>query len=393
MKEAIVLSGHTMALGVARSLGEMGVDVVMVRYNKKDMGHTSKYIVESILAPNPDSHEKEFIELIHSLASKYPGAVIFPVSDETVLAISKHKKALEKNFLIACPEWHIAQTYIDKKLTSELAKSSGVAAPNTIIPEHKDDVINYAKKATFPCLIKPIYSHKFQEKFKCKMFPVNNEDELLESYTKAKSAGLGIMIQEVIPGNDNAVVNYNAYFINGNPIVEFTSEHIRNAPPLWGSPRVARSKYIPEVIEPGRKILKAMNFDGYACTEFKRDDRDGSYKLMEVNCRHNLSTLLAVRCGVNFPWIQYAHLTNNELPYINKYKTGVYWIDITRDVGYSLRYLQQERYSISQYISPYLNSPVFAIFDSSDIRPFIQRCIYLFREAINFINPLRKESS
>ena len=49
------------------------------------------------------------------------------------------------------------------------------------------------------------------------------------------------------------------------------------------------SEHVPEVIEPGRKILQAMGFYGYACTEFKRDPRDGSHKLMEVNGRHNLS--------------------------------------------------------------------------------------------------------
>ena len=29
----------------------------------------------------------------------------------------------------------------------------------------------------------------------------------------------------------------------------------------------------------------------------KRDARDGRYKLLEINARHNMSSLLAVRCG------------------------------------------------------------------------------------------------
>jgi predicted ATP-grasp superfamily ATP-dependent carboligase len=81
------------------------------------------------------------------------------------------------------------------------------------------------------------------------------------------------MLQEIIPGKDTDVVNYNAYFHGGEPCVEFTAQHIRNAPPLWGSPRVAMSKKVPEVLEPGRKILRAMSFSGYACTEFKRSRR------------------------------------------------------------------------------------------------------------------------
>jgi len=136
------------------------------------------------------------------------------------------------------------------------------------------------------------------------------------------------------------------------------------------------------VIEPGRKILKAMGFYGYACTEFKKDTRDGVYKLMEVNGRHNLSTLLAVRCGINFPWLEYQHLVENEQPTAQDFKTGIYWIDITSDVGYSLGYLKQERYSLRQYLRPYFNQHVFAIFDLKDIRPFIRRCLFLLKQGL-----------
>jgi len=391
MKPAIVLSGHTMALGVVRSLGTMGVPVIMVHYDKKDMGHVSKYIKHSIEAPHPETHESQFINVLIDCAKEYGGGVLFPVSDETVVAVARNKDALNKQFIIACPEWDIVSQYIDKKYTYELADANGVPAPKTIVPQSVEDVENYSKKVDFPCLVKPSQSHLFYAHFKCKMFPVNNADEMISIYQQATEVGLEVMLQEIIPGDDADVVNYNAYFWDGEPLVEFTSEHIRNAPPWWGSPRVALSNKIPEVIEPGRKILKAMGFYGYACTEFKKDTRDGVYKLMEVNGRHNLSTLLAVRCGINFPWLQYQHLVENEQPTAHDFKTGIYWIDITRDVGYSLGYLKQERYSLRQYLRPYFNQHVFAIFDLKDIRPFIRRCLFLLKqglyEAFSYFKP------
>lgn len=382
MKPAIVLSGHTMALGVVRSLGIMGVPVIMVHYDQKDMGHVSKYIKHSIEAPHPERHESQFINVLIDCAKNYSGGVLFPVSDETVVAVARNKDALNKHFLIACPEWDIVSQYIDKKYTYVLADANGVPAPKTIVPQSVEDVENYSKKVDFPCLVKPSQSHLFYAHFKRKMFPVNNADEMMSIYQQATEVGLEVMLQEIIPGDDADVVNYNAYFWNGKPLVEFTSEHIRNAPPWWGSPRVALSNKIPEVIEPGRKILKAMGFYGYACTEFKKDTRDGVYKLMEVNGRHNLSTLLAVRCGINFPWIQYQHMVENEQPKAHDFKTGIYWIDITRDLGYSLMYLKQERYSLTQYLRPYFNPHVFAIYDLKDIRPFIRRCLFLVKQGV-----------
>ena len=39
--------------------------------------------------------------------------------------------------------------------------------------------------------------------------------------------------------------------------------------------------------------------------EFKRDPRDGGYKLMEINARHWLWHSLAAACGVNLSYVAY----------------------------------------------------------------------------------------
>ncbi len=383
MKPAILLSGYTNALGVARSLGSMGVPVIMVHYDERDMGHVSKYVKDNIIAPHPEREEAKFIGLLLECSDRFKGGVLLPINDETVVAVARHKDKLKNHYIIACPEWSIVRQYIEKKHTYALAEACGVPAPKTIIPQSMDDIKSYSQTINFPCLVKPSQGHLFYEHFKCKMFPVDNAEQMISIYHQAEVAGLEVMLQEIIPGDDTDVVNYNAYFDEGKPLVEFTAEHIRNAPPQWGSPRVALSKSIPEIIEPGRKILQAMGFYGYACTEFKKDARDGVYKLMEVNGRHNLSTLLALRCGINFPWLQYCHLVENESPTVHNYKTGIYWIDINRDIGYSIKYLRQERYSFKQYLRPYFNKHVFAIFDLKDLKPFIKRCLYLLKAGLN----------
>jgi len=374
-----------MALGVVRSLGMMGVPVVVIHYDERDMAQVSKYVVQSIKVPHPEKNEKMFLDALINCAGHYRDAVIFPVSDESVVAVSQNKALLDEYFMIACPEWDIVSQYIDKKYTYELADKCGVPAPKTIVPTSVEDVVKYSLEVDFPCLVKPSQSHLFYEQFKCKMFPVDNAEQMISVYKKAADAGLEVMLQEIIPGDDAHVVNYNSYFYDDRPLIEFTSLHIRNAPPWWGSPRVALSKNIPEVIEPGRNILKAMGFYGYACTEFKKDSRDGVYKLMEINGRHNLSTLLAVHCGINFPWIQYKHIVDNVIPSQKEFKSDIYWIDITRDIGYSIKHYKEEGYKLREYLRPYFSAHVFAIFDSRDIRPFIKRCVYLLKEGIRVV--------
>ena len=387
---AIVLSSHTIGLGVIRSLGIMGVPVYVFYYDKKDMGYVSKYVIESTYCPHPEHEENNFINLLLEYGKKLQGALLVPVDDATISAVSKNKSILEKYFKVACPDWEISRKYINKKNTYELAQKIGIPCPKTIIPTSLDDARKYFKLVEFPCVIKPCESHKYYEIFEKKMIIVNSWSEMKEAYQEAADVGLKVMIQEYIPGGDSNGVNYNSYMVEGKPVAEFTAEKVRYAPPGIGVPRVVVSKSVPEVVESGRKILNAMNYYGYSCTEFKKDPRDEIFKLMEINGRHNRSTLLATRCGINFPWVEYALFFNKDIALNPSYKKGVYWIDELRDIIYSIRYLQEERYSLKQYIHPYVNPHIFAVLDLKDIKPFLKRMCDLTKMAVNFaIRPLR----
>ena len=55
------LSSHTIGLGLIRALGQMGVPIIVVYYNKHDMGYVSKYVKKKIYASHPEKYEKEFL--------------------------------------------------------------------------------------------------------------------------------------------------------------------------------------------------------------------------------------------------------------------------------------------------------------------------------------------
>ncbi|MGA3031405.1 MAG: hypothetical protein ABSE58_11845 [Candidatus Limnocylindrales bacterium] len=367
---ALVVSGHTMALAVVRALGEAGVPVTVLHYDARDMAQASRYVVADVRIPHPLYDEAGFVAALVEEARQFGGSILIPASDESVVGVSRNRDVLAQYCTVACPEWAIAQRFIDKAQTYALADAHGIAAPRTLVPRSLEELESQAQSIGFPLLLKPAESHLFYERFKTKMVRADTMAALKTSYGEAVEAGLAVMLQELIPGDDSAVVNYNAYVWDGKPVAEFTARQLRKAPPAFGSPRVAISERIPEVIEPGRKILAAMEFHGFACTEFKLDPRDGVYKLMEVNGRHNLSGLLAVRCGVNFPLMQYQHLAEGVMPSGGAYRSGIYWTDVVRDAGYSLAYLRSERHTPVEYLAPYARRHCDAIFDRRDMGPF-----------------------
>jgi D-aspartate ligase len=371
-KPAVVLGAHTMGLAVIRALGEKGVPIIAVSYDRKHMGRFSRYVKERVWAPHPERHEVAFLELLTRLAVRFGGALLIPASDETLSVVSRNKALLERSYVVATPEWALVERLIDKKMTYELALACGVPVPKTVVPGSLEDAERYGRAADFPCLVKPQQSHRYFDRFRKKMVRADDMGQLLAAYREAREEGLEVMFQEYIPGDDAQVVNYNSYFWDGEPLVEFTAQQIRKAPPVLGSPCVVLSRNIPEVIGLARAILRAAGFRGYSCAEFKRDPRDGVFKLMEINARHNLSGLLAVRSGINFPWIEYRHLMEGAEPSGSGFREGLYWIDFERDLAQIGR-IRREPHALRRFLRPYFHRHVFAVFDGLDPSPFFGR--------------------
>lgn len=348
--------------------------VTVLYYNPRDIAQRSRWVREATAVPHPEIDEDGFVARLVECTDRYRGGVLIPASDETVAAVARHAALLEGAYRLACAPWEVTQRFIEKRRTYAIAEAAGVPHPRTHEARTRDDVAHYAKHARFPCLVKPSQGHLFDTRFGTKMFRVETPEALLAAYDTAMEAHTEVLLQEYIPGGDDCGANYNAYVWGGEALVEFTAAKVRNGPPGIGAPRVVMSKVIPDVIDFGRRILRALDYRGYACVEFKRDPRDGVYKLMEVNGRHNMSTLLAVACGIDFPWLEYRHLALGRAPSSLPFREGVYWIDLIRDIAYSARHWRREGLRLRDYVAPYLRPHVWAIEDWRDPRPFAREC-------------------
>jgi predicted ATP-grasp superfamily ATP-dependent carboligase len=371
---AIVLGCHKLGLGVIRALGEMKVPVVGVYYNPRDMGYVSRFVVAKYRVPDPEDDETGFVSSLVDLAREWKGGVLIPSDDPTLEAVSRNKNTLDACFKVSANAWCTTEKYIDKKYTYLLANQAGVPAPRTVVPKTLEEALDSVRCIGFPCLYKPSCGHRYFKIHKKKMVFVRNEEELIDAWKRSEEHGGEMMLQEFIPGDDTHGANYNSYFIDGESIAEFTAEKVRLSPPRIGFPRVIVSRHLPELSGPGRKMLRALGYQGFSCMEFKKDSRDGIYKLMEINGRQNLSSSLAVKCGINFPYLTYHHLATGRFPeYPHTFTDGVYWIDIGKDISESIRSYNKERFPLHEYVRPYLGPVVFSIPSFRDPMPLLKR--------------------
>ena len=372
---AIVVSSTAVGLGVIRSLGRRGVRVIAADYDRTGFGRYSRYAAERVLVPDPLVDESRFVRELTVLAARSGNPVIFPTSDAALSAVARSKDDISEHAIVSTMDWRGVRKAIIKSETYEIARSMGIRVPRTMVARSVDDAVTTAATLGFPLLVKPEQSHLFAIRFRAKMRLVSDEQELREIFRAADDAGIDVMIQEMIPGPDGNGANYNSYVVDGRIVAEFTAAKVRNAPRQLGSPRVAVSQWLPDVAEVGRRTVSAVGVEGFSCTEFKRDARDGEWVLMEVNVRHNLSSALAVAAGVDFPWIDYRYLTTGEVPVPDAFREGLFWIDLAREVKASIRHWPDERYPVVDYVRPHLSPNVYADWDAHDMGPFIHRIL------------------
>ena len=91
-------------------------------------------------------------------------------------------------------------------------------------------------------------------------------------------------------------------FDKDHHIALFSHKRLREKPPSGGVSVVFESCPLDkEMVESARRLLTAVDWQGVAMVEFKRDKRDGKAKLMEINGRFWGSLQLAVSAGIDFP--------------------------------------------------------------------------------------------
>jgi len=373
----LILSAHAIALGVVRSLGGKGIPLYLVSYEKTDMAHKSKYIRETFFLPHPEKNTDEFIKGLLGIGEKIGRAVVFAVDDPTLTVLSKNHDVLKSAFLFPSPGWSVIKRVINKDLTYEIAEREGIPYPKTMRLDISAPLrTELLQEFTFPFLIKPVQSHTYYDAFKVKMTVVSDMEALEAEFSRCRERQIDITVQEIILGNARQGFNFNSLCYNGRIQQGFTAHKIRMTANGYGVPTVVKScEMVDKLREYSETLLTAIGYEGYSCIEYKYDERDGLYKLLEVNGRYNRSSLLSFKLGINFPWLEYNHLINGRSIAQHSYQKGVYYIDEFKDLQVNMKSLLRGKQNICAFLRPYFSRRVFAVFSLRDLAPFLKHAL------------------
>jgi D-aspartate ligase len=294
-------------LTAIRSLGRMGVPVFAVDHRPSALGFRSRYAM-AISAPDPGTETAAYIDRLRAVGDAIGRpAPILPTHDPPVNAIARHREELGGRFLYPFPAWDVLSAVQSKRHQLEHAASADVDVPNTAHPGSSEEALAAGDAIGYPLLVKPSNPDGFRRRYGRQAFRCETPAELEQAF--ADAAPFEPMVQELIPGGDGELYTVGSYIAaDGAVLGLFSGRKLRQSPPGVGTCRVGEAVWVQEIVDAALRLLLTLGFHGVSQVEFKRDPRDGHFKLMEVNPRLWLWHGLAAALGVDFARIAYMDL-------------------------------------------------------------------------------------
>ena len=293
---AIVVDvGFVNGLSAIRSLGRAGVKVFAVDHRSSALGFRSRFAT-NVRAPNPLEDEAGFVEALRPIG---PG-VVFATHDEGLRAVARHRDELG----LLCPFPRDLERIQRKRVQLEAARD----IPNTRYPTTAAEAVAAAKEIGYPVLLKPSEPVGFRQQYGLQAVVCHTAGEVEEAYAQAEP--WEPMVQDLIPGGDDELYTLGAYLSESlEPLGLFCGRKLIQTPPGIGVARLGEAVWVDEVVDAGVELLRKLGCNGLSQVEFKRDPRDGRFRLMEINPRLWQWHSLAMASGVDLPLIAYRDLT------------------------------------------------------------------------------------
>jgi D-aspartate ligase len=270
------------------------------------------------------SHADDWIAKLEELGERGDG-VLISCADRTTELLAQRRAEIPSSLrsFESPSSAHLA--LMNKASLCEIAEKAGVRYPRTLNLGDRDQLERVVSEATFPCLIKPVHSHRWRSVFgERRVIVVDDPEELAREAIPALDADLELLVSEHIPGPDDHLdAAYTIRGVDGTYTLICGRQKVRMHPPGYGAAAIVESVDAAETVALSKTLLDAAGFVGVSSSEFKRHARTGESYLIEVNVRLPQAWGLVEVARTDGSWRLYAGLADLPLEPQPAARTGV----------------------------------------------------------------------
>ena len=354
----VVLGFGYGGLGIARSLGRLGVRVYAVDADPAAAGLASRYLRGAHTWDVAGASVTDTLGFLDDLGRRLGHALLLPTTDATAVLVAEHSDELAPRFLFPRPPRALVRRLADKREVFRLATQFGVPTPLTVFPRSRHDVERFLAEARFPVVVRELRTDR--------RAIVARPEALLSRYLEWEDrAAPNLMLQEHIPGGDDAVWMFNGVFNEWSECVAaFTGRTLRRH--LGVCERNERVERL------SIDFMWATGYQGVLDVAYRYDARDNLYKLLEPNPRVGATfRLLVDEQGLDVVRVLYCDLTRQPV-WPARVREGRKWLVEDQDLESSLAQMRAGTLTPGRWLASLAGVEEGAWFARDDLRPFLR---------------------
>jgi len=322
----VILSGGVTGLGVLRAFARRGIEAYVYPAILDDLVCRSRWFQTLPGSERLSSTPQPTTELLERVLreSRLERAYLCACSDDWNAVVAEFIEQDSGRFLSIVPSPAALNTLQNKAHFAQLLQRTGVPMPTTRIIASCDDIGELPPSNDTFYFLKPTDSQSFRARFGTKGLRVRSAEDARRRLNDVVSAGMNVVLQEYIPGSFAEHYFIDGYVDTAGAVKAlFARRRLRIYPPDFGNSTSMVSVPLADAsgaVDTVRRVLSEVKYRGIFSAEFKRDARDGLFKLLEVNARPWWFVDFAVRCGVDVCRMAYDDALGHVVPPVESYK-------------------------------------------------------------------------
>jgi glycosyltransferase involved in cell wall biosynthesis/predicted ATP-grasp superfamily ATP-dependent carboligase len=297
---------------------------------------------------------------VHELLDETSARVLIASHDGTIALLRRYRAEFEKKGArIALASEAALSIAISKERTLEVANRLGIHVPRSIVVHNVGEVGRAIKEIGLPAVVKPVESWipagDGGERLTLEV--ATTPQEAWAAVAKQTRLGGSCLVQQVLTGRREAVM---LFYANQRIHARFAQWAKRTLPPFGGESVLRQSIAVPhDTGYQAEHLIREIGLEGYSEVEFRRDSKGTPY-LMEINPRLSASVEVAVRSGVDFPYLLYQWANGDAIDEVDSYAVGGWMRHLKGDILTTLATIREPR----RPASPSAFSALFGFFTS-----------------------------
>ena len=334
-RPVVVLTLNHGALGIARSLGRLGVPVYGAADDPSIAAARSRYFRDVVRwSPRDPAAVDELLRLGERLGRP----LLLPTSDATTILVEDNADRLHEVFEFRRRPAGLARALASKQAMYALCLEHGVPTPTTVFPASVDEARSLLDGLTLPVVLKPVDGSIVPSNADATTTIASKVDEALAVVRYLPG---NVLMQEYIPGGSESVWMFNGYFDqDGGCLFGITGRKLRQHPASGGVTSLGQCVRNDVVHETTLRFMGAVGYRGILDCGYRYDMRDDTYKLLDVNPRIGSTFRLFVdSTGLDVARVWYRDLTDQPVPTGDAVE-GRRWLVEDIDLVSSLSYMR-----------------------------------------------------